>query len=432
MKIISILLLILSGITLLSADITDKFVEAITTGKFTLAESYYSPELTEALQAGKLEFVWKGIIRNTGEFEVVTESKREDREDFYSVVSTLKFENVYMDMVMTANKDEKISGLFFRPSDYTGDLEVKPDYVDETKFIEEEVEFDCKGFTIYGTLTVPKDQRSFPLVIMATGSGPNNRDEKIGSNKPFKNLAQGLGSLGVATLRYDKRTLTHKNLLTKLPNLDIDNEYTEEITAAISFLSTKYQGRNIYFLGHSMGAFMAPRILKENALLQGAVMLAANARPLEDLILEQTEYIMAETGDVNQLSLALIKKGIAEVKKIKKMSTKVEEPLLLDLSKAYWLSLNKYDLIKEASSLTKPMLVLQGERDYQVTMADYNIWKNEFGGNKSWNFQLYPDLNHLFMTGQGKSMPNEYMKPGFVAEKVIKDIARFILSLEKK
>lgn len=430
MKNLLLLILILCGMTALSADVSDQFVEAITSGNFEQAESYYSPELAEALQKGKLDFVWQGLLRNTGEFEVVVESKREEREDFYSVVSTLKFENVYMDMVMTVNKDEQISGLFFRPSQYTGDLEQIPPFVDESKFIEEEVEFSCEGYQINGSLIIPKNQRSFPIVIMATGSGPNDRDEKIGANKPFKNIAQGLGTLGVATLRFDKRTLTHNRLLADIPDFDIDNEYTEEITAAIEFISQKYAGRKLYFLGHSMGAFMAPRIMKENPSLQAAVMLAANARPLEDLVIEQTEYIMALTGEINEISLKLTKKAVAEVKKIKSKRSKVEEPLLLGLSKAYWLSLNKYDLIKEAKSITEPMLVLQGERDYQVTMDDFNIWQKQFGRTDNWKFHTYADLNHLFMTGEGHSQPKEYLTPGFVAEEVVTDIARFILSFE--
>ncbi len=433
MKIVIILILMMFSITLLIAEQAseEKFIEAVTGGNFELAESYYSPELAEAIQKGKLADIWTSILRNTGEFEVIVESKREEREDFYSVVSTLKFTNVYMDIVMTVNQEDKLSGLFFRPSEYTGGLEQTPVYVDESKFIEEEVEFDCDGYTMYGSLIVPQNQRSFPLVIMATGSGPNDRDEKIGANKPFKNLAQGLGTLGVATLRYDKRTLTHGAQIANIPEFDIDNEYTEEITAAINFLTTKYQGRKIFYLGHSMGAFMAPRVLNENPKLQGAVMLAGNARPTEDLVLEQSEYIMIETDDVNAVRYALIEKAVNEVKKIKNMKSKVEEPLLLGVSKAYWLSLNNYQPVKEAKKMKKPVLVLQGERDYQVTMEDFQIWKDNFNKKDNWHFKSYPDLNHLFMTGKGKSLPQEYMKPGFVAEEVVGDIARFIKSLEE-
>jgi dienelactone hydrolase len=431
MKILLVIAIILTSFACLNAEVEDDFVEAITNGRYQEAESYYSPELANALQKGKLEFVWQGILRNTGDFEVVVESKRENREDFYSVVTTLKFENVYMDMVLTINQDNQVSGLFFRPSEYTGDLEQKPPYVDESKIIEEDVEFDCKGFKMYGTLTVPKNQRSFPIVIMATGSGPNDRDEKIGANKPFKNIAQGLGGLGVATLRYDKRTLTHGAEIAKLPEFNIDNEYTEEVAAAIDYLSTKYAGRNIYYLGHSMGAFMAPRVMNKNSELRGVVMLAANARPLEDLVLEQTEYIMVETGDVNAMRLALIEKAVAEVKKINNLEVEVEEPLLLDVSKEYWLSLNQYDPLKEAKNIKGQVLIVQGQRDYQVTMTDFNIWRDKFANNKSWHFKSYEDLNHLFMSGQGKSLPKEYMKPAYVAEEVITDIARFINNLEK-
>ncbi len=431
MKILILIAMVLASFTFLQADVEDDFVDAITNGRYEEAEGYYSPELTEALQKGKLEFVWNGILRNTGDFEVIVESKRENREDFYSVVTTLKFENVYMDMVLTVNKDNQISGLFFRPSEYTGDLEQVPPYVDESKMIEEEVEFDCKGYKMYGTLTVPMNQRSFPIVIMATGSGPNDRDEKIGANKPFKNIAQGLASLGVASLRYDKRTLTHGAEIAKITDFDIDNEYTEEIDAAIDFVSTKYAGRNIYYLGHSMGAFMVPRVMNSNPEIRGAVMLAANARPLEDLVLEQTEYIMVETDDINAMRYALIEKAVAEVKKIENLDSEVEEPLLLDVSKEYWLSLNLYDPIKEAKKVQGQVLVVQGERDYQVTMTDFNIWRKNFGNNKSWHFKSYEDLNHLFMKGQGKSLPKEYMKPGYVAEKVIQDIARFINNLEQ-
>lgn len=432
MKILLLIGIILTSFTFLSADLEDDFIQALTSNKFEEAEAYYSPELANAIQKGKLEVIWKGILRNTGDYEYLVESKREERDDFYSAVATLKFVNVYMDVVMTVNQENQLSGLFFRPSEYTGDLEQFPTYVDNDKFIEEDVQFDCQDFRMYGTLTVPKNQRAFPIVIMATGSGPNDRDEKIGANKPFKNIAQGLASVGVASLRYDKRTYTYKNeILKKIPDFNIDHEYTQEVSAAIDFLEEKYAGRNIYYLGHSMGAFMVPRVLNKNPEIRGAVMLAANARPLEDLVLEQTEYIMVETDDVNSVRYALIEKGVAEVKKLKDLDSKVEEPLLLGLSKDYWLSLNQYSPLKEAKKINSQVLVLQGERDYQVTMEDYSIWFKKFGNNKSWRFQSYPDLNHLFMSGQGKSLPKEYMQPGFVAEKVVNDIARFINSLEK-
>ncbi len=58
------------------------------------------------------------------------------------------------------------------------------------------------------TLTLPSGEGHFPAVLLVAGSGPNDRDETIGPNKPFRDLAQGLAAADIASLRYDKRTHT--------------------------------------------------------------------------------------------------------------------------------------------------------------------------------------------------------------------------------
>jgi dienelactone hydrolase len=73
-----------------------------------------------------------------------------------------------------------------------------------------------------------------------------------------------------------------------------------------------------------------------------------------------------------------------------------------------------------------PLLVLQGERDYQVTMQEYARWKRALAGSATATFRSYPALNHRFMAGTGKSLPVEYLVPSHVAEDVIRDLADFI------
>jgi fermentation-respiration switch protein FrsA (DUF1100 family) len=82
--------------------------------------------------------------------------------------------------------------------------------------------------------------------------------------------------------------------------------------------------------------------------------------------------------------------------------------------------------VQVAKKMKQPILVLQGERDYQVTMTDFNLWKQHLSSNPKNQFISYPNLNHLFMNGAGKSMPSEYDKQGNVEEKVILDIATWI------
>jgi fermentation-respiration switch protein FrsA (DUF1100 family) len=93
---------------------------------------------------------------------------------------------------------------------------------------------------------------------------------------------------------------------------------------------------------------------------------------------------------------------------------------------SYWLDLRGYDPAKHAASLKVPMLILQGERDYQVTLADFGQWKSSLSGRSNVEFRSYPTLNHLFLPGQGKSLPPEYMLPGHVPVEVITDIAAWI------
>ncbi len=100
--------------------------------------------------------------------------------------------------------------------------------------------------------------------------------------------------------------------------------------------------------------------------------------------------------------------------------------LLLGGPAKYWLDLRGYEPAKEAVKLRQPMLILQGERDYQVTMENYANWKKALGSRKDVSFIVYPNLNHLFIEGKGKSMPAEYSIPGNVAKTVIDDIVKWI------
>jgi len=88
--------------------------------------------------------------------------------------------------------------------------------------------------------------------------------------------------------------------------------------------------------------------------------------------------------------------------------------------------LRGYDAAESARTLQKPFLILQGERDYQVTMDDFTKWKQALEGRKDVRFRSYPKLNHLFVAGEGPAAPAEYMIPGNVAEEVVQDIAAWI------
>jgi hypothetical protein len=96
----------------------------------------------------------------------------------------------------------------------------------------------------------------------------------------------------------------------------------------------------------------------------------------------------------------------------------------MGLSPKYWMDIKTYDPVSEAKALDIPILVLQGARDYQVTASEFEKWQAELGTDGE--YKLYDDLNHLFMTGEGMSKPEEYTAAGNVSEQVIIDIANWV------
>ena len=103
-----------------------------------------------------------------------------------------------------------------------------------------------------------------------------------------------------------------------------------------------------------------------------------------------------------------------------------DAPKLMGMPVPYLLDLKGYDPVTEAKKLTAPMLFLQGERDFQVTMKDLALWKAGLAGRKDITFKSYPALNHLFVAGEGKSTEAEYRKPGHVAPEVVDHIAKWM------
>jgi fermentation-respiration switch protein FrsA (DUF1100 family) len=233
-------------------------------------------------------------------------------------------------------------------------------------------------------------------------------------------------------LRYDKRTLVMAKKLTKAPDdFTLKEETVDDATSAVRLLAKQKEidPKRIFVLGHSLGAFAAPRIAREALEVAGLILLAGNSRPLEDLVVEQVEYVLslqAETSDKQKDSLEKLKKQAERVKDANLSRDTPAGELPFGGPASYWLDLRKYDPAAAAAGLKQPMLILQGERDYQVSMADFAGWKKALADRKDVRLKSYPKLNHLFMEGEGKAKPAEYEKAGHAAAEVIDDIAEWI------
>ena len=391
--------------------------------KYQEAASFFEPIVLQQLPAEKLKEIWEKLNEQAGKFEKHTGTRSEKLKTWNVVYLTCKFERSLLDLKLVFTAENKITGIFFVPPkkfDYQ-----LPSYAHPGRYTEESFTVHSDSFELPGTLTLPKGLNSFPLVVLVHGSGPNDRDETIANNKPFKDIALGLASRGIAVSRYDKRTFVYGK---DSKVISMEDETTLDARQALLQAMKIPGARHIFILGHSQGAFDAPEIATNLKGLNGIIMMAGNARPLEDLILEQMSYILSQNGlsESEREELKDIKGKVSRVKNQDLNTGLPPDSLPLNIPAAYWLALRNYDPLNTAKKIKLPILILQGERDYQVTMRDFEIWKIALSEKRNVDFISYPKLNHLFMEGAGKSTPGEYLQTGHIPEYVIRDIADWV------
>ena len=269
-----------------------------------------------------------------------------------------------------------------------------------------------------------------PVVVLVHGSGPGNRNSSMhGSpNQLFQDLAYGLALKGIASIRYDKRTLVYPHSYKDSVNL-----YNEVIEDAISGvkLATTYDfidSSKIYVLGHSLGGYAAPAI-GESSQAAGVIMLAAPSRKLHHILPEQYEYIFMEDSVLSDEEKQFVDDVKEEVNFLDGKPSQVNELNRIGnhLMVPYFRTLNQYNPIEIINRYEKPTLILQGERDYQVSFVkDYLNFDRYVGHEPYVTLNSYPMLDHLFMPGEGPSYPSDYRKPNHIELQVVEDIATWI------
>lgn len=314
-----------------------------------------------------------------------------------------------------------------------------PDYINPDAFTEREVTVGAEGWPLPGTLTVPVGDGPFPAVVLVHGSGPGDRDQSLGPNRMFRDLAQGLASQGIAVLRYDKRTRALAEQVMADPEFTIDSEYVDDALAGAAFLRTleEIDPAQVFVLAHSQGVSVAPRIAAADPDIAGLILLAGLARPFEASLNAQLEYQLAlaeEHGEEITPQAQAVLAGLQQIAANLEAVRAGADPLETfgdPASAAYWASVVAADPLAEVAGISVPILVLQGERDYQATMEDFALWQEALAGRDNVTFISYPALNHLFMeTGEvgTLALPSEYSTVrAFVDAQVIDDIAAWIL-----
>ena len=340
------------------------------------------------------------------------------------------FSAMSVDLILVV-QDGAIAGL--QTGAYTGGMEEEETESDVFENIELNLPVPSLG-ELPGILTLPKGDGPFPAVVLLQGSGPSDKDESIGNLKPFRDLAEGLSTRGVAVYRFDKRTYVYGAELAGKKDVSLEDETIEDALNAVQLLAGQEQidPERIFVLGHSLGGNAVPAIagkLKQSPVKAcGYIMMAASPRPLDVLMKEQCDFLYSLLPEITAQQQAEKDALFAELDRLKDLDSMTEADTVAGAYASYWKWLAAYDILQAAGEITEPVLLLQGEEDYQVTMTDFAIWQETFGEKNNWQMISYPGLTHLFMPGQKSEGSAAYTREARVDEQVIRDIAGFILA----
>jgi dienelactone hydrolase len=394
--------------------LVDHFFSAIRDGNFNAATKHFSKRM-QALSPSGLKGSWNQVYAQQGPMLGWKIFQRQDLPKGHNEISVqLRFHHATANSIIVVNSPtgEITSVLFKQPA-------TAAPYADQTKF-------DCDDVTVGayklpGTLTIPKGNGPFPAAVLIQGSGPNDRDETVGANHPFADIAGGLSSRAIVTLRYDKRTYAHRNLdPKKTAAVTVDDEVVEDAVAAVRMLRGRREVAQdrIFVIGHSLGATLAPEIAKKAWPVAGIVMLAPSGRKLPQLMAEQARFL----GQSSPAQLAEIEQQADLLSAHKMPATQT----FFGAPASYYYDLDARDEVAIARSLDVPILILHGARDYPAIDEDIRDWQTGLKGDAKVQVETFPGLNHLFMAATDKPAPTEYFAPGHVDAAVIGTITSFI------
>jgi hypothetical protein len=398
---------------------TRQTLEMVLAGKYEAFYAQFSPEMKKAITLQTYAAQVSQLLSSLGRPQSQDLPQARHIGDAVTVAIPVHWSQATLNFIVSWNAAGQIQGTWFRPLEPKAPAPYEtPSYSQPDSFSSREVSLGEDDRKLPGTLTVPHGKGPWAAVVLVHGSGPNDRDESVGGVKVFRDLAEGLTTRGIAVLRYDKRVKVYPQSAAD-PDFTMTRETVDDAVLAAAWLG-KQEGidpRHIFVLGHSQGGYMMPRIMQADPTLAGVIVMAGNVRPLEELIVEQSEYRASLKGEITpaeQQQLAVIRR----------------DPwvALPGATEKYKADLKGYNPATLAAGSPVPMLILQGERDYQVRMTDFNLWKTGLSQKKNATMHSYPKLNHLFVAGEGRSVPDEYAKPAHVSAEVIDDIADWILA----
>jgi hypothetical protein len=394
--------------------------------RFADVEKLFAPGLRVAAPSPALQVGWESQISRIGSIvEVGAPVSEPVKAGLVRVSVPVTCDRGGLTVVMSVDDTGTLHDLVLAPPAASW---APPPYASPRKFTEHEITVGSGPLAVPGTITLPRRGGPHPGVVMLT-AGPFDRDLTTGPNKPLKDLAWGLASRGVAVARFDKVNHVHGQIAAE-PGFTMVDEYVPHAVAAVRLLQQQpgVDPARVFVLGHSGGGKAAPRVAAAEPSVAGLVILAGDTLPLPQAIVRVGRFLSElNPGPATDAAVESFHRQAALVEDPALSAATPAADLLFGWPASYWLDLRSYDPVATAAGLDKPMLILQGRRDYQVTVDDDLAgWQAGLAHRPDVTIRIHDAADHLFFAGTGQSKPADYEAPQHVDPAVVGDIANWL------
>jgi pimeloyl-ACP methyl ester carboxylesterase len=395
------------------ASAAEAIVEAMGAGAFAKALEHFTESAHKTVDEASLREAWDRVARDAGGFKSIDRIETVRVPGFTAVKVRCLGKTSAFEARVTFGDAESTTLATAVAVTPAWD---PPPYADASRFHDEGTAVG----SVVGSLALPVGDGPFPAAVLLPASGPLDHDGTMGGTKMYRDIACGLASRGVATVRYDRRSKGDLTL----------NDDVHDAMAALALLkkNPKVDKKRIYLVGHDEGGRLAPLVAERDRSVAGLALLGVSPRRLEDQLVFRRTQAAKVDGAISpeeKTDIARLAKQAALAKK-RAFPRKVKsEDLPLGLPPSYWASMRTYDPLKVLHKVKTPALFIQGDRDFETTAKDLARWKKSLASRPHTDFKSCAGCNHHFVTGSSTSDPADYDKPANVSPALITDLATF-------
>lgn len=383
-------------------------VEMAQEERFTEIRDLFAPTLRAMVTTDALQAAWAVELDRRGPVSSVGAPVSEPATAGVVVVRVpVTCERGALTLMVSVHESGWLTGLQLAPASAAEPAVPwePPAYANPEQFDEQDVTVGSGPLAVPGTLSLPRRPEPRPA------------------------------SRGVAVLRFDKVTFAHPSEVKTAHDFTVADEYVPHALAAVHLLGQHpaVDAERIFLLGHSLGGTVAPRVAASDPSVAGLVILAGGAQPLHWTAVRQIRYLASLDPETAAASDPAIEAMSEQARLVDSPDLSPSTPaseLPFGTPAPYWLNLRGYDAVAVAAALDRPILILQGGRDYQVTVLDdLARWKTGLAHRADVTFRIYPSDNHFFFPGTGRSTPAECEPAQHVDPAVVPDIAGWLTTV---